>query len=96
MRTLLRHALTGQYYQSSGKWTTKPDQAHDFRYVDQAVQFARKTKCPNMEVNLSFDPGNEAAPLCFKDFLWLADREEERVSKKTARRNGHTRLPARV
>ncbi len=96
MRTLLRHALTGQYYQSSGKWTTKRDQAYDFRYIDQAVRFARQTKCPNMEVDLSFDPDNEAPGLCFKDFFCLADREEERVSKKMARRNGHTRLPTPV
>ncbi len=78
MRTLLRHALTGQYYQSSGKWTTRPDQAHDFRYVDQAVRFARQTKCPNMEVDLSFDTAGEPPCVSFKDFLWLSDGPEEK------------------
>ncbi len=61
MRTLLRHALTGQYYQSLGKWTTKQENAHDFRIITRAVNFARKTKSPNMEVDLAFDDPEEAA-----------------------------------
>ncbi len=61
MRTLLRHALTGQYYRSLGKWTTDPDQAHDFRFVGRAVSFLRHTHSPNMEVDLSFEDPHEAA-----------------------------------
>jgi len=61
MRTLLRHALTGQYYKSSGKWTSDPTQAHDFKFIAHAVSCARKTNCPNMELDLSFDDPVRAA-----------------------------------
>jgi hypothetical protein len=61
MHILLRHALTGQYYRCSGKWTANLDQAHDFRFINRAMSFIRKMKCPNMEVNLSFDTPRQAA-----------------------------------
>jgi hypothetical protein len=57
MHILLRHALTGQYYRSAGKWTTKPEQAHDFKFIESALRSVRKMKSPNMEVNLAFDRG---------------------------------------
>ncbi len=61
MRTLLRHALTGQYYQSLGKWTTRPEHAHDFGFIDEAISFVRTSNSPNMEVDLAFDDPKEAA-----------------------------------
>ena len=69
MRTLLRHALTGQYYQSSGKWTTKPEQAHDFRFITRAMHFVRRTNCRNMEVGLQFEDPYEAASVCLRELL---------------------------
>lgn len=69
MRTLLRHALTGQYYQSSGKWTTKPEQAYDFLFVTRALNFVRKTKSPNMEVGLFFDDPQQAASFRLRELL---------------------------
>lgn len=55
MRTLLRHAPTGQYYQSLGKWTTDPRKAHDFKLIARAVSLVRKKNCANFEVDLRFD-----------------------------------------
>jgi hypothetical protein len=69
MRTLLRHALTGQYYQSSGKWTTNPERAYDFRVLPRAIRFARQTNSPNMEVDLSFDTPQQAACFRFRELL---------------------------
>ncbi len=66
MHILLRHALTGQYYRSLGKWTTHPEEAHDFRFVDRAVRFVRNFRSPNMEVDVSFDSPEQAASFCFK------------------------------
>ncbi len=69
MRTLLRHTLTGQYYQSLGKWTSRPDRAHDFRFVGRAVRFVRKIKSPNMEINFTFDDPQQATSLTLKELL---------------------------
>ncbi len=69
MRTLLRHTLTGQYYQSLGKWTTRPERAYDFRFVRRALQCVRKTKSPNMEIDISFDNERQAAGVSLKQLL---------------------------
>jgi len=69
MRTLLRHALTGQYYQSDGKWTTNPRRAHDFGMINEAMRFAHKIKSHNMEVNLTFDRARDAAAVRLVDCL---------------------------
>ncbi len=69
MRTLLRHALTGQYYQSSGQWTTNPERAHDFIFIDRAISFARKTSSPNMEIGLYFNNARRASSFRFKELL---------------------------
>jgi len=61
MRTLLRHALTGLYYKAQGKWTSNPDEAHHFEVVEGAMSFARKTKCPNLELDIRFDNPMRAA-----------------------------------
>jgi hypothetical protein len=70
MRTLLRHALTGQYYKSLGKWTTNPAQAHDFGFIARAMSFVRKTNCPNMEIDLQFDDPRRAGALRLHELLF--------------------------
>ncbi len=69
MHIRLRHALTGLYYRSSGKWTTNPRQAYDFRGIARAVSFARRTHSPNLELDLSFDDPLQAASLSFKELI---------------------------
>jgi hypothetical protein len=55
MQTFLRHASTGQYFQSLDGWTPDRDNAHDFGLIARAVKFAQKTRLPNLELILSFD-----------------------------------------
>jgi hypothetical protein len=61
IRTLLRHSLTGQFYQSTGKWTANPNKARNFRAIDRALNIVHKTHCPNLEIQLSFDNPQQAA-----------------------------------
>jgi hypothetical protein len=69
MRTLLRHALTGQYYQALGKWTTNPERAYDFGAVARALRLARQTHSPNLEVDLTFNNAKEAASFRLKELF---------------------------
>jgi hypothetical protein len=55
MRTLLRHAPTGQYFQSLEKWTKTPKKAHDFGFITRALRFVKKTGFADMELIVSFD-----------------------------------------
>ena len=61
MRTLLRHAPTGQYFQSLEKWTTAPRNAHDFGFMARAFRFVNKAGFADMEVILSFHDLDQAA-----------------------------------
>jgi hypothetical protein len=65
MQTLLRHAPTGQYFQSLEKWTATPDNAHDFELIARALKFVSKTRFANMEVVLKFDRPDQAAQFHF-------------------------------
>lgn len=53
MRTLLRHAPTGQYFQSLEKWTKTARKAHDFKSIALALRFVHKAGFPDMELVLS-------------------------------------------
>jgi hypothetical protein len=55
MKTLLRHASTGKYFQSLDKWTPEREQAHDFGIVRRAIKFAQKMRISDLELILSFD-----------------------------------------
>lgn len=72
MHILLRHALTGQYYRSAGKWTTNPAQAHDFKLIDRALRSVRKMKSPNMEVSLAFESQRDATSFRLQELLAVA------------------------
>ena len=61
MKTLLRHAPTGQYFQGLEKWTTNPGKAHDFKFVGRALRFVEKTHFRGMELVLSMDKVEPAA-----------------------------------
>ncbi len=61
MRTLLRHAPTGQYFQSLEKWTKTPKNAHDFGFIARALRFVSKTGFPDMELIISFDRTGKVA-----------------------------------
>jgi len=65
MRTLLRHKPTGQYFQSLEKWTTSPNNAHDFGLIARALRFINKTGFANMELILKFDRPDQATQFHF-------------------------------
>jgi len=65
MRTLLRHAPTGQYFQSLEKWTRNPGKAHDFGFMARALRFVAKAGFPDMELILSFERPDQGAPIHF-------------------------------
>ncbi len=46
---------TGQYFQSLEKWTSNPDEAHDFRRLSRAMKFAVKAGFTDMELIVALD-----------------------------------------
>ncbi len=55
MRTLLRHTGTGLYFQGLDKWTSDPDRAYDFRFIDRAVEFVDTWTLTEVELAFAFD-----------------------------------------
>jgi len=55
MQTLIRHAPTGEYFQSLEKWTTKREEAHDFKFMERALRFISKAGFSEMELILSLN-----------------------------------------
>jgi len=54
MRTLLRRVSSGLYFQAADQWTADPDQAHDFRSIDRALDFVRTWKLRGVELAFAF------------------------------------------
>jgi hypothetical protein len=69
MRTLLRHASTGQYFQSLDTWTPDRENAHDFGLIARAMKFARKIGLPDLELILSVDDPHQFRTTPFQVFL---------------------------
>ena len=76
MQTFLRHASTGQYFQSLNQWTPDRAQAHDFGMAARALKFAEKSRLPNLELILSFDDVRRIATKPFKT-LWRGIMRDE-------------------
>jgi hypothetical protein len=55
MRTLLRKKDTGLYFQGPDQWTTDPERAYDFRFIDRAVSFAQTWELKQVEFAFAFD-----------------------------------------
>ncbi len=65
MKTLLRDAFTGQYFQALGKWTGDREDAYDFGLVARALRFARKARLPGLELILAFESPESIPPISF-------------------------------
>jgi hypothetical protein len=59
MRTLLRQAATGLYFQGPDQWTTERERAHNFKMIDRAVEFARRWNLPDVELVFAFEDAEE-------------------------------------
>ena len=55
MRTLLQHTETGLYLQGPGKWTTSPEIAYDFRFIDRAREFVRTWELDKVAIVFAFE-----------------------------------------
>ena len=72
MKTLLRHATTGKYFQALDKWTLDRDNAHDFGIVRRALKFAKKARIPDLELVLSVDEPRNVTNTPFGEFIHKA------------------------
>jgi hypothetical protein len=70
MKTLLRHTRTGLYFQGPDKWTSNPQSAYDFRFVDRALQYVEIWELKQVELAFSFeDPHSVTMVSCDKTAL---------------------------
>ena len=68
MRTLLRHASTGQYFQSLDSWTPDRNNAYDFGLIGRAMKFAKKIGLPDLELIVSVDDPQQLSNTPFEVF----------------------------
>ena len=68
MRTFLRHATTGQYFQSLDNWTADREEAHDFGLIARARRFARKIRLPSLEWIIDVDDPKQVRGTPFEVF----------------------------
>ena len=68
VRTLLRHAPTGQYFQSLNRWTLDREDAHDFGLIARALRFAHRCGQPGLELVLFFDSPDQVTAIPFEKF----------------------------
>ncbi len=54
MKTLLRRVSSGLYFQEADHWTSDPEQAHNFRSIDRALDFVRTWKLRGVELAFAF------------------------------------------
>jgi len=90
MRTFLRHASTGQYFQSLDTWTLDRDEAYNFGLISRAMKFAQKLRFPGLELILQLDEPAELGDTPFEALL-------HKITKaRAARRLVRSRRASRV
>jgi len=55
MKTVLRNASNGLFFQGPDKWTNDPAHALNFKQIDRAVEFIAKWNLRDIEVAFAFD-----------------------------------------
>jgi len=55
MRTLLRKASTGLYFQGPDHWTINPAEGLNFKSIDRALEFVKTFKLEGVEVAFAFE-----------------------------------------
>jgi hypothetical protein len=66
MKTILRKASTGLYFQGPDKWTNNPLEAMNFKMIDRALDFIRKWNLQDMEVAFAFDRTDQVTRVPFE------------------------------
>jgi len=59
MRTLLRQAESGLYFEGPDQWTENRSRAHNFKLIDHALAFVRKWNLRDLELVFAFDDAEE-------------------------------------
>lgn len=59
MRTLLRQAATGLYFEGPDRWTASPSAAHNFKMIDRALDFVSRWNLRDLELVFAFDDVEE-------------------------------------
>jgi hypothetical protein len=55
MRTLLRHTRTGLYFRGLDQWTSNPQLAYDFHFIDNALPYIQAWELKEVELVFAFD-----------------------------------------
>ncbi len=63
MRTLLRQASTGLYFQGPDQWTGDRAKAHNFKLIDHALAFVRRWQLADLELVFAFEDVEEVTPV---------------------------------
>ena len=82
MHTFLRHATTGQYFQSLNVWTPDREEAHDFGLIAGAMKFARKLGLPGLELIVDVDDPKQIGNTPFEVFWRKVTHVRHRVTKR--------------
>jgi len=59
MRTLLRQATSGLYFEGPDQWTDDRARAHNFKLIDHALAFVHKWNLRDLELVFAFDDVEE-------------------------------------
>jgi hypothetical protein len=62
MRTLLRHTVTGLFFQGPEKWTDNPEKAFDFRFIDRALHYVKTWDLKDVELAFAFEDTDSICP----------------------------------
>jgi len=65
MKTLIRHAPSGKYFQNLEKWTTSRKSAHDFKLIKRALRFISKARFSDMELIVSLNKSEDMDAIQF-------------------------------
>lgn len=63
MKILLRHTETGLYLQGPDRWTSTPEIAFDFRFIDRAHQFMRTWELDKVAIVFAFEDAQIMSPM---------------------------------
>ncbi len=55
MKTLLRHTRTALYFQGPSCWTSDPQSAYDFHFIDRALRYVEIWGMKEIELAFAFD-----------------------------------------
>ncbi|HSU55395.1 MAG TPA: hypothetical protein VLT36_15170 [Candidatus Dormibacteraeota bacterium] len=63
MKTILRNARTGAYFQGPTDWTADASEAFDFKLPERALRFVKDARLRNVELVFAFDDPRYNVPL---------------------------------